>query len=66
MIREEFYTEIDVEVFAKISIDTENEVYELANNLSPDEIDMEMVDFLAPKVFEALIVGLDAKGYKKN
>lgn len=66
MIREEFYTEIDVEVFAKLSIDTENEVYELANNLSPDEIDMEMVDFLAPKVFEALIVGLDTKGYKKN
>ncbi|MBQ3253667.1 MAG: hypothetical protein IJA65_03840 [Acholeplasmatales bacterium] len=65
MIREEFYTEIEVEVFAKLSVDTESKAYELINNLSAEEIDMEMVDFLAPKVFEALIVGLDTQGYKK-
>ncbi len=66
MIREEFYTELTVEVFAKLSIDTEAKEYELINNLYADEIDMEKVDFLAPKVFEALIVGLETQGYKKN
>lgn len=65
MIKEEFYTELTVEVFAKLSIDTEGREYELINSLSADEIDMEMVDFLAPKVFDALVAGLEAQGYKK-
>ena len=65
MIREEFYTELTVEIFAKLSIDTEAKEYELINNLSADEIDMEMVDFLAPKVFDALVAGLEAQEYKK-
>lgn len=65
MIREEFYTELTVNTFAKLSIDTESKEYELTKDLSEAEIDMEMVDFLAPKVFDALITGLEAQGYKK-
>lgn len=65
MIREEFYTELTVEIFAKLSIDTEAKEYELINNLSADEIDMEMVDFLAPRVFDALVSGLEVQEYKK-
>lgn len=65
MIREEFYKELTVEAFAKLSIDTETKEYELIDNLSADEIDMEMVDFLAPKVFDALVAGLEAQGYTK-
>ena len=46
-----------------------NEAQKIENQLSYDEakqeIDMSMVDFLAPKVLDALIVGLEAQGYKK-
>lgn len=65
MIREEFYTESNVEVFTKLSVDTEAKEYVVFTNLSAEEIDMEMVDFLAPKIFDALISGLEAQGYKK-
>ena len=54
-----------IEVFTKLSIDTEAKEYELIDNLSENEIDMEGVDFLAQKVFDLLIAGLEVQGYKK-
>ena len=65
MIRDEFYTDKSAVAFVKLSIDTEAKEYELIDNLSESEIDMDFVDFLSPKVFNLLIAGLETKGYSK-
>ena len=66
MIREELYTESEeAGVYIKVSVNLTNNTYEIVDALDEELIDPDMMGFLAPQLFEALIVGLDAKGFKR-
>jgi hypothetical protein len=62
--RELIYTETNVAgVYILIKVDTFKKVYKIENNLSQEQIDKVLADFIAPDLFEALLIGLKAKGY---
>jgi hypothetical protein len=66
MTKELIYTETTIAgEYTLLKVDTNKKVYELIDNLKEDKIDNEMADFIAPDLFDALLIGLKAKGYKE-
>lgn len=65
MFNDEFYTEVDLEVFVKLIVNTDNKEYQVIENIYPEDIDYENVEFLSPIIFNSLIKGLDVEGFKR-
>lgn len=65
MFNDEFYTEVDLEVFVKLIVNTDNKEYQVIENIYPEDIDYENVEFLSPVIFKSLIKGLDVEGFKR-
>ena len=66
MKREQIYTETNVAgEFTLLKVDTFKKEYEIIENIPEDNIDMELADFIAADLFDALLIGLQAKKYKR-
>ena len=48
-----------------LKVDTFKKEYQLYENIKENKINMELADFIALDLFEALIIGLQAKNYKQ-
>ena len=46
-----------------ICIDLANKSYVIKTGLVDGDFDLDLVDFVANEIFEAIIIGLQAKGY---
>ena len=66
MKKEQIYTETNTAgVYNLLKVDTFKKEYQLYENIKENKINMELADFIALDLFEALILGLQAKNYKQ-
>jgi hypothetical protein len=64
MRTENFYTETMVPGTLKmICIDLANKSYVIKTGLVDGDFDLDLVDFVANEIFEAIIIGLQTKGF---
>ena len=64
MRKECIYTEIKPNNYSIIKVDVFNHTYTLLENKSEKAIDFDLYDFVSQEIFEAIIIGLNTKGYK--
>jgi hypothetical protein len=66
MKKEQIYTETNAAgEYTLLKVDTFKKEYELLDNLSEDKIEIDSADFIAPDLFDALLIGLKTKKYRK-
>ncbi len=64
MEKECIYTEIKPNIYNIIKVDVFNHTYSLLENKGEKDIDFDLYDFVSQEIFEAIIMGLNTKGYK--
>lgn len=66
MKTENFYTETETAGELKmVCVDLGKQTYVIESGLDDRDVDCQYADFVAPEIFEAIILGLQAKGYKE-
>lgn len=65
MNSEKFYTEVSSGNYIMLCVNTYQGVYYFVDGLTDNEIELEIVDYVAAEIMDAIVKGLEVKGYKE-